>query len=103
MLTWTLASAHASVGWAKGARRADGTSISPFRALFSRITGTEALDIPLMEARTAKKVCIITITGDRGLCGGYNSKAIQMTEKRIGELKEQGVEVELITVGNKGR
>jgi len=81
----------------------------PFSETLERILGgllerlsTEALDIPLMEARTAKKVCIVTITGDRGLCGGYNSKAIQMTEKRVAELKDQGIEVELITVGNKG-
>merc|ERR1719440_97318 len=40
--------------------------------------------------------------GDRGLCGGYNSNAIKKAEQRIAELKEQDIEVELITVGNKG-
>jgi F-type H+-transporting ATPase subunit gamma len=81
----------------------------PFSETLERILGgllerlsTEALDIPLMETRTAKKVCLVSITGDRGLCGGYNSNAIKVTEKRIAELKEQGVEVELVTVGNKG-
>ena len=42
------------------------------------------------------------ITGDRGLCGSYNAAAIKKTEARIAELNEQGVDVELITVGNKG-
>eukprot|EP00966_Prymnesium_polylepis_P107789 2495539-Prymnesium_polylepis.1 len=68
----------------------------PFSETLERILGgllqrlkTEALDIPLLEQRTANKVCIISITGDRGLCGGYNSAAIKKTEARIAELKEQ--------------
>merc|ERR1711871_613518 len=64
--------------------------------------GTEALDIPLLESRTATKVCLVSITGDRGLCGSYNAAAIKKAETRIAELKEQGVEVELVTIGNKG-
>lgn len=81
----------------------------PFSETLERILGgllqrlqTEALDIPLLEAREAKKVGIITITGDRGLCGGYNANAIKKTEARIKELKEQGIEAELVCVGNKG-
>jgi F-type H+-transporting ATPase subunit gamma len=81
----------------------------PFSETLERILGgllerlsTESLDIPLMETRTAKKVALVVVTGDRGLCGGYNSNAIKKAEARIAELKEQGVEVELVTVGNKG-
>jgi len=81
----------------------------PFSETLERILGgllqrlkTEALDIPLLESRTAKKVGLVSITGDRGLCGSYNAAAIKKTEQRIAELKEQGVEVELIVIGNKG-
>merc|ERR1719171_3496146 len=81
----------------------------PFSETLERILGgllarlkTEALDIPLLEARTANKVGLVVITGDRGLCGSYNAVAIKKTEARIAELKEQGVEAELILVGNKG-
>merc|ERR1719171_2393978 len=81
----------------------------PFSETLERILGgllarlkTEALDIPLLEARTANKVGLVVITGDRGLCGSYNAAAIKKTEARIAELKEQGVDVELILVGNKG-
>lgn len=81
----------------------------PFSETLERILGgllqrlkTESLDIPLLETRTAKKVGLVVITGDRGLCGGYNAQAIKKAELRIGELKSQGIEVELITVGNKG-
>merc|ERR1719327_1294025 len=81
----------------------------PFSETLERILGgllqrlkTESLDIPLMEARTAKKVGLVAITGDRGLCGSYNAAAIKKTEQRIAELKAQDVEVELVVIGNKG-
>ena len=71
----------------------------PFSETLERILGgllqrlkTESLDIPLMEARTAKKVGLVAITGDRGLCGSYNAAAIKKTEQRIEELKAQGLE-----------
>merc|ERR1719269_14561 len=81
----------------------------PFSETLERILGgllqrvkTEGLDIPLLESRTVKKVGLVAITGDRGLCGAYNSAAIKQTEARIRTLKEQGIEVELILIGNKG-
>ena len=68
----------------------------PFSETLERILGgllqrlkTEALDIPLLETRAAKKVGLVVITGDRGLCGSYNSAAIKKTEARIDELKAQ--------------
>jgi len=81
----------------------------PFSETLERILGgllqrlkTESLDIPLLESRTATKIGLVVITGDRGLCGSYNAAAIKKAETRIAELKEQGVEVELVTIGNKG-
>jgi len=81
----------------------------PFTENLERILGgllqrlsTDALDIPLLDTRPASKVGLLVITGDRGLCGSYNSAVIKKTEIRLAELKAQGVDVELITVGNKG-
>merc|ERR1719359_651384 len=81
----------------------------PFSETLERILGgllqrlkTEALDIPLLESRVASKIGLVVITGDRGLCGSYNAAAIKKTEARIDELKAQGVEVELVLIGNKG-
>jgi F-type H+-transporting ATPase subunit gamma len=81
----------------------------PFSVTLERILGgllqrlkTEALDIPLLEQRASKNVGLVVVTGDRGLCGGYNANSIKKAEARIKELKEQGVGVELILVGNKG-
>jgi len=81
----------------------------PFSETLERILGgllqrlkTEALDIPLLESRVADKVGLVVITGDRGLCGSYNAAAIKKAEARIDELKAQGVQPELILIGNKG-
>jgi len=81
----------------------------PFTETLERILGgllqrlkTESLDIPLLETREATKVGLVIITGDRGLCGSYNAAAIKKAEKRIEELKQQGVGAELILIGNKG-
>merc|ERR1719181_1165590 len=108
--TKKITSAMKLVAAAK-ARRAQEAVIRsrPFSETLERILGgllqrlkTEALDIPLLEQREAKKVCLVAITGDRGLCGAYNSAAIKKTEARIAELKEQGIECTLVTIGNKG-
>eukprot|EP00549_Striatella_unipunctata_P001862 CAMPEP_0118693198 /NCGR_PEP_ID=MMETSP0800-20121206/11764_1 /TAXON_ID=210618 ORGANISM="Striatella unipunctata, Strain CCMP2910" /NCGR_SAMPLE_ID=MMETSP0800 /ASSEMBLY_ACC=CAM_ASM_000638 /LENGTH=293 /DNA_ID=CAMNT_0006591385 /DNA_START=262 /DNA_END=1146 /DNA_ORIENTATION=- len=74
---------------------------SIFGGLVARL-GPGDVDIPLMTARTVKKVTIVSITGDRGLCGGYNSQMIKKTEARCKELVAQGIEVELVLIGKKG-
>ena len=42
------------------------------------------------------------MTGDRGLCGEYNSFMIKKTEARYNELVAQGIDVDLILVAKKG-
>ena len=37
----------------------------------------EDVDSPLIQVRPVKTVCVVLVTGDRGLCGGYNSIAIR--------------------------
>lgn len=59
-------------------------------------------DLPLLAARDPKRVVVVLITGDRGLCGGYNGYVIKKTEARIRELRKAGSEVELVCIGNKG-
>ena len=61
----------------------------------------EDLQIPLFEDRPVKTVGLIVISGERGLCGSYNSKIIQMAEKRMKFLEEAGVEVKPIFIGQK--
>merc|ERR1712157_521155 len=67
---------------------------SVFGGLISRLGG-EAIDIPLLTQREVKKVTLCVITGDRGLCGGYNSFMIKKAEARLNELKAQGIDVDM--------
>jgi len=59
-------------------------------------------DSPLMTERPVNKVLLVLMTGDRGLCGGYNTYAIKKAETRIAELKAQNIPFDMVTIGNKG-
>ena len=48
-----------------------------------------------------ERALVVTIVGDRGLSGAYNSSVLRATERKIVELKSQGTEVRLVTVGKK--
>jgi len=74
---------------------------SVFGGLINRLGG-ETIDLPLLTVRDVKKVTICCITGDRGLCGGYNSFMIKKAEARFKELKDAGIEVDMVLVGKKG-
>ena len=50
-----------------------------------------------------KKVGIIVITSDRGLCGSYNNAMIKEMNKFIEGQKEQGRVVSVIAIGKKLR
>ncbi|HJN35617.1 MAG: F0F1 ATP synthase subunit gamma [Prochlorococcus sp.] len=61
----------------------------------------ELADAPLLKARDLRTITLLAVTGDRGLCGGYNANIIKRTEKRFQELKTQGFEVNLMLIGRK--
>lgn len=58
---------------------------------------------PLLAARPRKTVEVIVMTGDRGLCGAFNSNILRTASGFIGELKRQGFEVSISTIGKKSR
>jgi F-type H+-transporting ATPase subunit gamma len=58
-------------------------------------------NLPLLTQRNVKTVALLVITGDRGLCGGYNANVIRRAEQRIKELKEQGLNYQLVIAGRK--
>jgi len=62
----------------------------------------EEIELPILEVRDVKTVGLVLVTGDRGLCGSYNSYVIKATTKRIQKLTSQGINVQLILVGRKG-
>ncbi len=54
---------------------------------------------PLLQVRPVKRIAVVHITPDRGLCGGLNSSINRRTASFI---LEQGVPVNVIAVGRKG-
>ncbi|MDG4868341.1 F0F1 ATP synthase subunit gamma [Guyparkeria sp. 1SP6A2] len=58
---------------------------------------------PLMVEREVKRVLMIVVTTDRGLCGGLNVNLLKRTGEKIREYEKNGVEVDVIPVGSKGR
>jgi len=56
----------------------------------------------LLEVRPPKKVLLILITADRGLCGAFNTNLSRRTEAFHREMKAKGIQVDLLTVGRKG-
>jgi F-type H+-transporting ATPase subunit gamma len=61
----------------------------------------EDISLPLLENRPVKNVGILVVSGDRGLCGGYNTSVIRRAENRAKELTEQGIGYQYILVGRK--
>ncbi|MFB2645748.1 F0F1 ATP synthase subunit gamma [Raphidiopsis sp. BLCC-F218] len=61
----------------------------------------EDVDLPLLKKREVKSVGLLVVSGDRGLCGGYNSNVIRRAENRAKELKAEGLDVTFVIVGRK--
>jgi F-type H+-transporting ATPase subunit gamma len=49
-----------------------------------------------------KKVAIIALTADRGLCGAFNSNIIKRALELVDTYRAQGVETDLVIMGRKG-
>ncbi|NEQ65632.1 MAG: F0F1 ATP synthase subunit gamma [Symploca sp. SIO1B1] len=68
--------------------------------LLNRLQFEEA-NLPLLKQREVKCVGLLVVTGDRGLCGAYNTNVIRRAENRAKELKAQGRDYKYILVGRK--
>ena len=55
---------------------------------------------PLLQRREVKRVAVVHIAADRGLCGGLNANVNRMTTNFV---LERSMPVALITVGRRGR
>lgn len=63
---------------------------------------SEDVDFPLSNVRPVKRVALIVVTGDKGLCGGFNNAVIKKANLRVDELKQRGVSCVVVSVGKKG-
>ena len=80
----------------------------PYASKFMDVLNSLALRVspethPLLAVREPKKIRVICMTSDRGLCGGFNTNLIKVTERFMAAKIREGKEVTLIPVGRKGR
>ena len=58
---------------------------------------------PFLVARdSVKRIGLIVVTTDKGLCGGLNTNALRLALNKVKEWEAQGEEVEVCAIGNKG-
>lgn len=80
----------------------------PYAGKFMDVLNSVALRVsdishPLLAVRDPKRIRVICMTSDRGLCGGFNSNLIKATERFLKEKAKEGKETGMINVGRKGR
>ena len=72
------------------------------RHVLSGLAGRlENIQHPLLEVRPEKRVLLVIITADRGLCGGFNSNLIKAGQNFLRQHRD--TEVRIFTAGRKGR
>lgn len=63
------------------------------------VNGSNGITHPFIEVREVKKTAVIVVTGDRGLCGGYNINVSKEALNAVNKAKDASV----ITIGGKGK
>lgn len=56
----------------------------------------------LLERDTVKRIGIIVVTSDKGLCGGLNTNVLRMAVSRMKAWEAEGEQIEVCCIGNKG-
>src|SRR5207302_2959671 len=83
------------------------TALRPYSARLAQIIAEVAARAgevhPLLAVREAKKVELLVLTSDRGLCGGFNANVIRRTERFLFENREPFQDIALSVVGRKGK
>jgi len=67
----------------------------------ARLAAGEEAAHPLLEERPEQKVLLLLLTGDRGLCGAFNTNLLKAAQAFLGQ--RSGARVELEPIGRKGR
>lgn len=58
---------------------------------------------PLLVAREPKRIALLVVTSDKGLCGAFNSSLLRKAEAYARKAEAEGKEVSFYVIGRKGR
>ena len=110
--TRKITKAMQMVAAAKLRRAQDAAEASrPYSERFNSVLASLAASVgssegapPLLRGTGKQDVhMLVVMTAERGLCGGFNSSIAKLARSHAAELKENGKQVKIITVGKKGR
>ncbi len=57
----------------------------------------------LLYPRAVKRACVVLVTGDRGLAGGFNANVIRRGAQEVARFRAMDATVAVVTIGRKGR
>lgn len=72
------------------------------RDVLTSLSRTVDTGHPLLEVRPKKKVEVVVLTSDKGLCGAFNSNIMKAATKLVGDIRNEGIEVSISAIGKKG-
>lgn len=77
--------------------------MNEFIAGMARYVEVDTEGFPLLAQHDeVRRVAVVTLTADRGLCGAFNSNIVRTAQHLIRSYRAEGVEADLIVVGKKG-
>lgn len=83
-------------------------SARPYSEKIRRITANLSQANPeythpfMVQQDQSKKIGLVVVTTDKGLCGGLNTNILRMVTNRMREFDAKGLKIEAVAVGNKG-
>lgn len=58
---------------------------------------------PLLQKRERRRIEVLVVTSDRGLCGGFNGTIVRKATEFLRQCEASGLQVSLSIIGRKGR
>jgi F-type H+-transporting ATPase subunit gamma len=58
---------------------------------------------PLLQKRESRRIEVLVVTSDRGLCGAFNGSIVRKTTEFLRQCEARGLQVNLCIIGRKGR
>ncbi|MFO0752622.1 MAG: ATP synthase F1 subunit gamma [Thermodesulfovibrionales bacterium] len=71
-------------------------------AVLSGLAAAVEAGHPLLEVRPRKKVEVVVLTSDKGLCGAFNTNVMKAAFRLIKETRAEGITVSVSSIGKKG-
>ncbi len=71
-------------------------------SVLSGLARTVETGHPLLEVRPRRKVEVMVLTSDKGLCGAFNTNIMKASIKTIKAIQADGAEVSVSAIGKKG-